>query len=158
KVTCSRACDSVRRSVTQRGSLSSRWRGGKTSPDRRARNDVRTDRWRQAVFARDDFTCGICQARGGRLCADHILPWAYYPSLRWDVDNGRTLCRGCHTKLPTSGQSMLSLAASANKVCPDAPWAAIAFGAFMERPEYYGPHLKLLLRHHASLEAQSISA
>ena len=29
---------------------------------------------REAVFARDDFTCAYCGSRGGRLECDHIVP------------------------------------------------------------------------------------
>jgi 5-methylcytosine-specific restriction endonuclease McrA len=32
------------------------------------------------------------------LEADHIKPWAHYSSLRYAVNNGRTLCRSCHIK------------------------------------------------------------
>jgi len=52
--------------------------------------------WREAVFARDNFTCQDCGQRGGRLEADHIKPYSLFPDLRPDVDNGRTLCRPCH--------------------------------------------------------------
>lgn len=31
-----------------------------------------------------------------RLQAHHIKPWAMYPSLRYNVANGITLCRYCH--------------------------------------------------------------
>ncbi len=57
--------------------------------------------WREAVFARDNFTCQHCAQRGGRLEADHIKPWSQFPKSRYDVDNGRTLCQTCHRKTDT---------------------------------------------------------
>jgi len=50
--------------------------------------------WRKAVFERDNYACQHpgCDKRGGWMNADHIKPWAYYPELRYDVNNGRTLC------------------------------------------------------------------
>jgi 5-methylcytosine-specific restriction endonuclease McrA len=48
------------------------------------------------VFERDDYTCQICDQRGGYLQADHIKSWADFPELRFDLDNCRTLCMGCH--------------------------------------------------------------
>ena len=59
--------------------------------------------WRRQVFERDDFTCQICGVRGGKLHADHILPYSSNPDLRLSLDNGRTLCIPCHHKTPTWG-------------------------------------------------------
>lgn len=60
-------------------------------------------RWRQAVYVRDDYTCQLCDVRGGNLHADHILPFSSYPELRYELSNGRTLCAECHRKTPTYG-------------------------------------------------------
>ncbi len=64
--------------------------------------------WRKAVFERDNYTCQMCGARSVagkrvRLEADHILPFAFYPDKRFDLDNGRTLCESCHKQTPTYG-------------------------------------------------------
>ena len=59
--------------------------------------------WREKVFERDNWTCVICKQRGGELNADHILPYVSHEALRYDIDNGRTVCRLCHLKLPTHG-------------------------------------------------------
>lgn len=59
--------------------------------------------WREKVFERDNWTCVICHSRGGNLNADHILPWVSHELIRYDVDNGRTVCKPCHLKLPTHG-------------------------------------------------------
>lgn len=59
--------------------------------------------WRQAVFARDDWTCVFCGERGGKLHADHIKPYAVYSALRYELSNGRTLCAPCHAGTPTFG-------------------------------------------------------
>ena len=60
--------------------------------------------WREAVFARDDWTCQECKERGGKLHADHIKPWKDFPQDRYDVANGRTLCVECHRETPTYGR------------------------------------------------------
>lgn len=48
--------------------------------------------WREGVFTRDDWTCKKCNERGGRLAAHHIRNFAEEKSLRYDIDNGITLC------------------------------------------------------------------
>jgi 5-methylcytosine-specific restriction endonuclease McrA len=66
------------------------------------RPNKRAGEWRKAVFERDDYTCMLCGKRGGVLEAHHILPFAYYPELRYEKSNGQTMCRKCHdrTKIP----------------------------------------------------------
>jgi predicted phage replisome organizer len=67
--------------------------------DTRNRQTKEYKKWRQSVFIRDDFTCQICGERGGHLEAHHKKAWAYYPSERYDIDNGITLCKICHKKI-----------------------------------------------------------
>lgn len=58
--------------------------------------------WRKAVLERDAYMCQFCGSME-QLEADHIKPWATHPELRYDVANGRTLCRPCHQKTDTYG-------------------------------------------------------
>jgi 5-methylcytosine-specific restriction endonuclease McrA len=55
--------------------------------------------WREAVFQRDKYTCQGSGPHGIRLHAHHIKGWDEYPELRYDVENGQTLCICCHTRL-----------------------------------------------------------
>lgn len=68
-------------------------RGGSGSQ----RNMPEYIKWRQLVFERDNYKCQEC-GNGGHVQAHHIKPWAYYPDLRFDIDNGMTLCRDCHAQ------------------------------------------------------------
>jgi 5-methylcytosine-specific restriction endonuclease McrA len=87
------------------------WQKERKGPTRRTyakRNrtkhgSVEQREWRQLIFERDDFTCQFCGARGGRLQADHILPFSTHPRLRYELSNGRTLCVPCHQTTPTYG-------------------------------------------------------
>jgi hypothetical protein len=71
--------------------------------NRRIRYSKRMDQWRRAIFERDQYTCQDCGKKGGYLEADHIKPFAKFPELRFELSNGRTLCRPCHMKTPTWG-------------------------------------------------------
>jgi len=51
--------------------------------------------WRKKVFQKDDWTCQKCKKRGGKLIADHIKMWCLFPELRYDLNNGQTLCKEC---------------------------------------------------------------
>lgn len=75
------------------------WQGGKTPINHLIRNSIEYKLWRKAVFERDNYTCVWCRSnKSGTLNADHIKPFAYYPELRFAIDNGRTLCVECHRK------------------------------------------------------------
>lgn len=80
-----------------------RWKGGITESNHKIRTSLEYKNWRRDVFERDNYTCRDCGQVGGRLNADHIKPFADYPELRFDLDNGRTLCFGCHRKTGTWG-------------------------------------------------------
>ena len=78
------------------GETNPNWKGGITPLNEIIRNSADYKIWRIGVFKRDDYTCQKCMVKGGRLEAHHIKPFATHPELRFDVDNGRTLCKDCH--------------------------------------------------------------
>jgi 5-methylcytosine-specific restriction endonuclease McrA len=82
-------------------------RGRRTPEFGRIRKSLEYRFWRESVFKRDKYTCIWCNQIGGRLNADHIKPFAYYPELRFAIDNGRTLCENCHRKTDTFGKLAL---------------------------------------------------
>lgn len=80
----------------RRGELAYNWKGGTGTERHQAMGRIEYKQWRSAVFARDNYTCQVCSQYGGYLHADHIETWADNPSLRYDINNGRTVCRACH--------------------------------------------------------------
>lgn len=80
----------------RRAELAYNWKGGTGSERHKAMGKIEYKEWRNAVFKRDDYTCQICLVRGFDVNADHIEKWSERPDLRYEVSNGRTLCRACH--------------------------------------------------------------
>lgn len=76
------------------------WKGG-VARQRSERFTYDYRKWRTLVYQRDGYTCQCCGAHShkGRtvdLNAHHIFNWSDYPELRYDIDNGITLCEDCH--------------------------------------------------------------
>ncbi len=95
----------IRRKMSekQKGELGSNWKGGVTPLHKKLRRSLDFKLWREAVFKRGNWTCIFCGVRGGILNPDHIKPFAHFPELRFDINNGRTLCVDCHRKTDTYG-------------------------------------------------------
>jgi 5-methylcytosine-specific restriction endonuclease McrA len=97
---CSRECNRIRRSNRQLGPKNHNWQGGKTAVNSALRNKPEYKAWRDSVYIRDNFTCQMCNRRGGGrrspLNAHHIKPLARYPELALVLANGITLCESCH--------------------------------------------------------------
>jgi hypothetical protein len=51
--------------------------------------------WRKQVFERDNYSCQVCGI-GGNLHAHHLNGYHWAIDQRTDLNNGVTLCDGCH--------------------------------------------------------------
>ncbi len=80
----------------------------KRAIESKAKNRVRRSAeyrgWRTSIFEKDNYTCQECGAKNGNgktiyLEAHHIKSYTYFPGLRFDVENGLTLCKGCHKRV-----------------------------------------------------------
>jgi len=72
------------------------WKGKIASENDRIRKGIEIRLWREAIFARDNYTCQNCDERGKELRAHHIYNFADFPNLRFAIDNGVALCKKCH--------------------------------------------------------------
>lgn len=55
--------------------------------------------WRLQVLRRDEFTCQSCGAMLKILHVHHIKPFSTHIDLRYDTENGITLCPTCHLEV-----------------------------------------------------------
>lgn len=105
------------------GEKSNFWKGGVAKVNDLIRHSLEYKTWRNQVFKRDNFTCQICNTRGGELEADHLIPFsellvseniktveqAKKSITLWDLLNGRTLCIPCHINTSTYGNNKIVL-------------------------------------------------
>lgn len=107
----------AKKGTTSKGVRNNNWKGGITPIAFQVRNSSKYAQWRTDVFIRDKFTCRKCGQIGRNLEVHHVFSFAdlfqeameymplfspyeaallYFPL--WRVENGTTLCRGCHKK------------------------------------------------------------
>lgn len=82
-----------------RGEYHWNWKGGITPESRLERTSADYKNFRKEVLARDHYTCQICGKVGGKLNVHHVKKFSQYPELRFDVNNGITLCEKCHREV-----------------------------------------------------------
>lgn len=79
------------------GEKSPFWKGGVSSERDKIKQSEDYIKWRQDVYERDSYTCQCCgDDAGGNLHAHHIINFSENKGLRFDTDNGITLCNNCH--------------------------------------------------------------
>lgn len=87
----------VTMSKSNRGEKSYNWIVDRTKLKKDNRNDSAYKVWRMAVYKRDGFKCMIANGDcKGRIEAHHILRWSEHPELRYNINNGITLCQAHH--------------------------------------------------------------
>ena len=67
---------------------------------RRNYDDPVYKEWRRKVYNRDKRRCQMpgCKSKF-KLQAHHIKKWSSAAVLRYDIDNGITLCKKCHKEV-----------------------------------------------------------
>ena len=75
------------------------WKGGISTIYDKIKKSKEYKQWRKQVYENDFFACQSCGYKGKQIVAHHIYPFADYPDLRFEVENGITLCRACHLSL-----------------------------------------------------------
>lgn len=96
RIFCSKSCASVASAGRKPGNYIED-RSKLKRHDRR--NDSAYNNWRKEVWLRDNFKCKIANPDcAGRIEAHHILGWSKYPELRYQVNNGITLCHHHHPR------------------------------------------------------------
>lgn len=75
------------------------WKNGSTVEAKVFRDRIEHKLWREAVFARDNWTCQKCKKRDGKeLNSHHIQNFSEIYELRTSIENGITFCKQCHNK------------------------------------------------------------
>lgn len=99
------SCKGIVQGYRQRGRNNPGWKGGASTEEKRIRGSKDYLDWRDAIYARDNWTCQDCgdrnySSRGQtlELNAHHIFAFADFPEHRFAVWNGVTLCVVCHAK------------------------------------------------------------
>lgn len=92
------------RKIVNRGDKCWNWKGGITKIRSKIWHSPEYKEWRTAVFERDQYICQKCGIQNGdgktiKLEAHHIKEFYKYPELRFNIDNGITLCKECHIKI-----------------------------------------------------------
>lgn len=82
----------------RRGEDNNFWKGGIATLQNTLRQTPEYKQWRKSVYERDNYTCQHCGTNKD-LHAHHIKTFSQYPDLRYDLDNGITVCRPCHGEI-----------------------------------------------------------
>ena len=86
-----------------KGKNNPNWKGGRKTKVKCMRECKQYKEWRKKVFERDEYRCIGCHQIGGDLEAHHCIPISEDIGKIYDVQNGITLCKKCHSLIPKKG-------------------------------------------------------
>lgn len=88
---------SCRDPIHKTGENGPNWKGGVVPERMRARSTVAYEKWRKEVYKKDWYTCQCCgEYKGIEKQAHHLINFSDNKNLRYDIENGITLCKNCH--------------------------------------------------------------
>jgi hypothetical protein len=91
-----------------RGEKHYRWNPNREEIKRNLRNDGGYLQWVSAVKKRDHNTCQLKDENcKGNLIVHHIIPWAKSVELRYQINNGITLCQFHHPRKRDDEQRLI---------------------------------------------------
>ena len=101
RIYCNKKCYSLHLRILKKEKNSPLWKGGKTKINQLLRTRTEYLDWRNKIFQRDNYTCQECGIKSGNgvkiyLNVHHKKSFSEYPDLRFNLDNGVTLCKNCH--------------------------------------------------------------
>ena len=81
----------------KRGINNQNWKGGKCTEIVKLKASFEYKIWKEKVNERDNYTCQICGCNIKEIIeTHHIKRFRDYPELRFDINNGITICKFCH--------------------------------------------------------------
>jgi hypothetical protein len=83
-------------SLDNSGANSHWWKGGITPENEHQRKTKEFKNWRTAVYKRDGYRCWKCRQNTRNLHPHHIFNFSDHLELRFEIDNGATLCEPHH--------------------------------------------------------------
>ena len=95
----------------KKGVQNKNWNNG-SSFLRQSYGNSKYVQWRNAVLKRDGKVCRICNKDSRKMETDHIKPWALFPALRFNTQNGQVLCRACHIEKSIRDRKIIRLTRS----------------------------------------------
>jgi len=80
------------------GESNPNWKGNLVSDEVRERRSYIAKKWRNIILQRDGYKCQKCGNKE-KLHVHHIQEFKDHRELRWDINNGVTVCVSCHEKI-----------------------------------------------------------
>jgi len=115
---CSMKCSGTGRRGKTAGDKNGMWKGGISGEENSIRHSIEYIEWRNAVGRRDKSKCRFCKSRKS-IVAHHVKSFRDYKKLRFEVDNGITLCRSCHTELHAKNKGVQDFTNILNDYMPN---------------------------------------